>query len=270
MIMDQSDNGDGEGFLINSGWNPLAAAVLGHVRGVARKAVDFVFPPLCAGCNGMTANNATVCPDCWNALSFIEGGVCDLCGFPFVLEAAEGTLCLSCRATPRTFDRTRSALLYDDTLAAIIVRFKHGERTDLAPLLANMTVRAARDARADIVCPVPIHRRRLFSRGYNQAALLSAAVAKTLGLPHIPDLLVRGRDTGTQGGLSRKGRRRNVRAAFSIPAGRVGTVAGRSILLVDDVFTTGATVDECARALKGAGAARVEVVTLARVPGPSA
>ena len=169
------------------------------------------------------------------------------------------------------FARARSVLVYDDASRPLILGFKHGDQTHAAAAFGNWLARAGSEmlAEADLVVPVPLHRWRLFRRRFNQAALLGKAVARRAGVRCVPDLLVRGRATPSQGGLSRSGRQRNVKGAFAVRPKRLRDVTGARIVLIDDVLTTGATVSECARVLLRAGAARVDVLTLARVPGPS-
>ena len=163
--------------------------------------------------------------------------------------------------------RARAAFIYDDASRPIILAFKHADRTDLAPVLATWLRRpaAALLADADIIAPVPLHWTRLLSRRFNQAALLSNRLARLSGTKPVPDLLVRRKRTGTQGGKSRRARQRNVQGAFKVPARHRAQLRDKRVLLVDDVMTTGATLDATARALLRGGASAVDVVTLARV-----
>lgn len=175
--------------------------------------------------------------------------------------------CPACEAKPHKFDRARAACLYDEHSREPILQLKHADRTDLAPLFARWLSRAGAQliAEADAVVPVPLHRWRLLSRRYNQAAEVARRLAADAGLPYLPDALIRPRPTATQGGRSASGRRRNVAGAFTVPPGRKRLIDGRRILLIDDVLTTGATADACARALKAAGAAEVNLAVIARV-----
>jgi ComF family protein len=170
-------------------------------------------------------------------------------------------------ARPRAFDAARAACLYDEVSRDPILKLKHADRTDLAPLFARWLSRAAAELleEAEAVAPVPLHPLRLLKRRYNQAAEVARPLARLAGLPYRPDVLVRRRATETQAGKSGSGRRRNVAGAFHVPQRRRAQVEGRRILLVDDVLTTGATAEACARALKQAGAARVDLAVLARV-----
>ncbi len=204
-------------------------------------------------------------PGAWARITFLDDPVCDGCGVP--AEYAMIGRCPSCEAKPHRFDRARAACLYDEHSREPILQFKHADRTDLAPLFARWLSRAARDliAEADAIAPVPLHRWRLLSRRYNQAAEIGRRLALVSGKPFLPDALTRTRATASQGGRSASGRRRNVAAAFAVPGGRAQQVAGKRILLIDDVLTTGATADGCARALKAAGASSVSLAVIARV-----
>ena len=170
-------------------------------------------------------------------------------------------------AKPRAFARARAACLYDDASHGPILQLKHADRTDLAPLFARWISRSARDLLegAHAIAPVPLHPTRLFNRRYNQAAEIARPLSRLSGVPYLPDALIRVRATETQGGKSGGGRRRNVAAAFHVRASRAKQVAGRRILLIDDVMTTGATIEGCARVLLKAGAACVDVAVIARV-----
>jgi len=158
-------------------------------------------------------------------------------------------------------------MAYDDHSRGLVLGLKHGDRLEGAPTLARWMARAGREllTDTDMIVPVPLHRWRLLSRRYNQSAVLTNRIAQLTGCPSMPDLLVRKRATPTQGGLSRSQRQKNVRGAFAVRSGRHSQVKGRNVLLVDDVMTTGATVDACTRVLERAGAQRVDVLTLARV-----
>ena len=239
-------------------------AVLG--RTVAAGAIDLVLPPSCLACDAPVSAAGGLCPDCWSRISFIGRPCCARCGLPFAIEAAPDAICGDCARVPPVFDRARAAFLYEGAGRQLILAFKMADRSWLAPRLAAWLQRAAAPLlpEADVVVPVPLHRWRLLARRFNQAAVLARLVAREADAIMVPDLLVRTRRTATQTRLSRPERRRNVRGAFAVRRSRLSLVAGRSVLLVDDVMTTGATVSACARALRRAGAARVDVATLAR------
>ncbi|MFL5295953.1 MAG: ComF family protein [Phenylobacterium sp.] len=234
-----------------------------RVRGLWRGALDMVFPP--QSIDGGPAQAGGLSAAAWSRIQWLDGPVCDGCGVPFEFET--GGRCAACMATPRAFDHARAACLYDETSREPILKLKHADRTDLAPLLARWLSRAAREliAEADAIAPVPLHPSRLLSRRFNQAAEIARPLSRLTGLAYLPDALIRRRATDTQGGKSGSGRKRNVAGAFEVPAARAGQVAGKRILLVDDVLTTGATAEGCARALKAAGAVRVDVAVVARV-----
>lgn len=205
--------------------------------------------------------------EAWIRIPFIDGPLCDGCGAPFEYDLGEGVRCADCTARPRAFSRGRAACLYDEASRGPILQLKHADRTDLAPLFARWISRSARDLleEADALVPVPLHASRLLGRRYNQAAEIARPLSRLSGVPYLADSLARVRATGSQGGKSASGRKRNVAAAFAVPAARRAGVQGRTLLLIDDVMTTGATLEGCARALLAAGAARVHVAVVARV-----
>ena len=227
-----------------------------------RVALDMLFPPqaLDGGPRPLAGGFSAAA---WSRIRFLDGPVCDGCGAPF--EFDPGERCAACQAKPRAFDAARAACLYDEASRDPILKLKHADRLDLAPMLARWLSRSARELieDADAIAPVPLHPLRLLRRRYNQAAEIARPLAAMTGTPYLPDALVRRRPTATQGGKSGSGRKRNVAGAFDVPDPR--RVEGLRILLVDDVLTTGATAEGCARALKAAGAARVDLAVVARV-----
>lgn len=234
---------------------------------LARSLLDVLLPPRCLACGTIVGEPGALCPDCFARVTFLGPPQCARCGDPFELPMEENAVCAVCVAEPPPFDRARAVMRYDDGARDLVLRFKHADRTDCAPAFARWMIRAGRDlvTAADVIAPVPLHRLRLLKRRYNQAALLARAIDRQSGAPgrFVPDLLTRARRTPPQEGLGRQGRARNVRAAFAVVD--AARVQGRRVLLVDDVLTTGATVGECARTLRRAGAAAVDVVCLARV-----
>jgi ComF family protein len=237
-----------------------------------RAVLDIFFPPLCMSCRKRVSEPHALCAACWLAISFIERPLCARCGNPFDADPGSETICGPCHLHPHNFDRARSLFRYDDASKSLVLGLKHGDRLDHLPGLARWLARAGdellRDA--DVIVPVPLHRWRLWKRRFNQSALLAENLARHSGKPHRPLVLIRTRHTASQGEMpSAKARRRNVLGAFRVPPATLAEVRGRKILLVDDVFTTGATLDACARALKRAGAARVDVITVSRVVRPS-
>lgn len=239
------------------------------LRRMPVRLLDLVLPPRCAGCGASVAEAGALCPACWRAIEFLAPPCCPRCAYPFEFEVSEQTLCAACLARPPVYDRARAVVRYDDGSRGMLLAFKHADRTDLAPVFGRWLARAGSDllATADLVAPVPLHWTRLWTRRYNQAALLAQRVAVEAGRPFRPDLLIRRKRTQPQkSGFA--ARRRNVAGAFSVPQRRRPAIEGRRILLIDDVRTTGATLDGCARALKAAGAAGVDVLTLALVVRP--
>ena len=231
--------------------------------------LDLLLPPRCPSCGDLVPDAARLCADCWATLNFLSGPACACCGFPFPHDKGEEVLCGVCQAHPRQFDRVRSALVYDGGSRPLLLGFKHGDRTDLAPFLTDLLYLAGRDllAESDLILPVPLHRRRLIRRRFNQAALLAAGLARKSHLPWDSLLLRRHKATIPQEG-NYSARQKNVRAAFSIGPDKAGILKGRRILLVDDVYTTGATLQSCARELKKRGADKVYGLTIARVVRP--
>lgn len=237
-------------------------------RGLARAAAmaaDVLLPGRCLRCGVVVGGASALCPACWESIHFIAAPLCDRCGQPFEVDPAGGALCGQCMADPPLYARARAVFRYDEASRPLVLRFKHGDRTAAAPQFARWMARAGGPllAEAQLVAPVPLHRWRLWRRRYNQAALLAQALAKQAEIPYLPDALARVRATPSQGTLGRGQRRRNVQGAFHVR--RPEAVAGKRILLVDDVLTSGSTVGECVRVLLRAGAERVEVLTLARV-----
>lgn len=227
--------------------------------------LDLLFPPLCLKCEVPVQQDQALCADCWKALRFIAPPCCACCGLPFDLPVEEGTLCGACLEKTSNLSALRSALVYDDASRDIILRFKNGDRQHPARALAQWMQRAgaALLAEADVIVPVPLHRWRLLRRTYNQSAMLARALADLSCRPLAPDLLQRVRATEKQKDKNRKERALNVRGAFAFDESY--DVRGLKVLLIDDVLTSGATLEECARVLLSAGAARVTALTLARV-----
>jgi ComF family protein len=227
--------------------------------------LDLIFPP--TALEGAAQPQTTgLGAEAWSRVRFIDAPVCDGCGAPFEFAIGGSERCVACDAQPRIFARARAACIYDEASRDLILQYKHADRTELASLFCRWIGRAAPDliAEADAIAPVPLHPLRLIRRRYNQAAEIARPLARRHDVAYLPDALVR-RRPGTQAGKSAAGRRRAVAGAFEVPASRRRQVEGKRILLIDDVFTTGATVDRCARALLAAGASAVDVAVVARV-----
>jgi ComF family protein len=232
-------------------------------------ALDALLPPHCLTCDAAVDAQGHLCAGCFGQLTFITAPLCRCCGVPFP-HAGAGPLCPGCAAAPPAFEAARAALRYDAGAQRLILPFKHGDRTEFAGLLARHMARAgaALLARAELVVPVPLHWRRLLARRYNQSALLGARLARQAGLPHAPDLLRRRRRTPPLGALGAAERAAALEDAFAVSRRGAARIAGRRVLLIDDVMTSGATAEGCARVLLAAGAAAVAVLAAARVPDP--
>lgn len=236
-------------------------------RRALSRVIDALLPPQCLACRAPVDRSGQLCAPCWGELAWIEEPLCAACGLPFDFDLGPEALCAACAADHPAYDRARAVLRYDEHSRALVLAFKHADRTQGAPAFGSWMARAgaALIADAEVVAPVPLHRWRLLARRFNQAALLAAAAANGARAQVAPDLLRRLRATPSQGGLSPAQRADNVAGAFAVRRGREPLVEGRRVLLVDDVMTTGATVEACARTLKRAGARAVDVLILARV-----
>lgn len=249
-------------------WRAAWKGATRHARDLGRSAADLILPPLAHDSREATAA-AGLTPDAWSRIAFLEAPVCDGCGAAFEFDggAFAEDRCAACLAQPYGFARARAACVYDDASRGLILRYKHGDQQQFAPLFARWIGRAAADllAEADVVAPVPLHPFRLLSRRFNQAAEVARPLARDAALDYVPDALIRTTHTDSQGGKSQRGRRLNVRKAFAVAEAGRRRIKGRRILLIDDVLTTGATGEACARALLDAGARAVDLAVIARV-----
>lgn len=236
-----------------------------------RSVLDVVTPPLCLSCSTLVDEPASLCVACWDRLRHIDEPVCDALGTPFAYDQGEGALSAAALSDPPAWDRARAAVLFDDEAAKLVHALKYRDRPEAGLLMARMMARAGRRllGEADVILPVPLHWLRLWRRRFNQSAILAQRLALVSGTPWRHDVLLRGRRTRAQVGLDQEQRRRNVRNAFTVRPDRLAAVAGRRVLLVDDVRTTGATAEACALALRKAGAARIDLLTFALVPLPA-
>lgn len=241
----------------------------GWTRGLRRfgqASLDFIYPPVCAGCGVIVTRHGGVCPACWAGLKLIERPYCEVLGLPFTHDLGKGILSADAIADPPVFDRLRSVAIHDGIARNLVHALKYRDRTDLAVMMAEWMIRAGDGevARSEAIVAVPLHAFRLWGRRYNQSAELARTIARLSGKPFLATALSRTRRTRRQVGLGKAARRDNVKGAFSVPEAQRPAVFGRRLILVDDVYTTGATVNAATRALKRAGATEVTVLTFAR------
>jgi ComF family protein len=251
---------------LRTAWSNRAAVARAAGR-LGSAAIGLVYPPACIACGGATGEAHALCAACWRELRFIERPFCERLGTPFPLDLGPALLSPAAIADPPVFERARAVACYDDTARRVVHRLKYSDRLDLARALGGMMARSgaelARDA--DVIVPVPLHRTRLWWRRFNQSMALARVVARTHAKPCEPDLLLRVKRTKPQVGLSRNERGENLQGAFRVPVAAKPRLAGRRVLLVDDVLTTGATANAASRALLRGGAAAVDVLAFARV-----
>lgn len=241
---------------------PIPRMLRLSLRGV----VAFALPPRCPGCGTVAAEDHVFCLACWQALDFLGGPACGQCGEPIELAYHDDARCGACLADPPPFDRARAAVAYGPIARALALKLKYGRRPGIAQTMAR-PMRRVGGAMLDgaLIAPVPLHRRRLWSRGYNQAALIARALARDGTGELALDLIDRLKATPPLRGLGRLARERTVAGAFRLDPKWAQVVKGRRVVLIDDVYTTGSTVRGCARVLKRAGAGEVNVLCWARV-----
>jgi ComF family protein len=232
----------------------------------AKLALDVALPTLCVACREPVDGDG-VCAGCWAKLSFIAPPFCPRLGIPFVYDPGSDMLSMEAIANPPAYARARAAVRYDDVARTLVHALKYQDRTDLAPAMGRWMARAGHELLddADVLVPVPLHWRRAWGRRYNQSGALARVIERQTGVRMAPEALRRIRPTEQQIGLSRTQRASNVQGAFKVATDRQSLIAGRRVVLVDDVLTSGATVDACARALLRAKAASVDVLVFARV-----
>src|SRR3954469_21744522 len=232
----------------------------------AQLALDIALPTLCVACRE-PVHGEGVCAQCWAKLSFIAPPLCPRLGIPFVYDPGPGLLSMEAISDPPAYGRARAAVHYDDVARTLVHALKYQDRTDLAPAMGRWMAHAGREliGEADVLVPVPLHWRRGWSRRYNQSGALARVIERQTGVKLVSEALRRVRPTQQQIGLSRAQRASNVQGAFKVSADRSAEIAGRRVVLIDDVLTSGATTDACARALLRAKAAQVDVLVFARV-----
>jgi ComF family protein len=241
------------------------AAIADGMKWLGRAALDFALPARCAGCGTITDAPHQFCSDCWQQVEWLGQGGCEQCGLP--LEATEIEQCGRCLAKPPLIERSRAAMAYGDIARSLVLRLKYSRKVALAETMARAMRPLVDAAPGTILVPVPLHRSRLWWRGFNQSGLIAASLAKASGLEHRPALLTRVRRTRALKNMNARARANEVKAAFGIAPS--ADVKGGHFLLVDDVLTTGSTSEACARTLLRAGATRVDLICFARVVRPS-
>ena len=250
---------------------PRAAAWLARAAYLGRSAVhaglSVIYPPTCIGCGGATGEAHALCARCWSDIRFIERPYCERLGTPFAVDLGIPLLSPGAIADPPVFDRARAVARYDDVARKLVHRLKYGDRLELARALGAMMARSGAEllGDADVIVPVPLHRRRLWWRRFNQAMALASVIGKGSGIPCDPFLLARVKATKPQVGLTKAQRGENLQGAFRVPAEARPRLQGKRVLLVDDVLTTGATANAASRALLRGGARAVDVLAFARV-----
>lgn len=228
--------------------------------------LNLLFPPQCLNCDARVPTHGTLCLPCWQQIQFISDPMCECCGLPFDYDIGSHALCASCLHIRPLYGRARAAFRYDEHSRRLITRFKYSDQTQLAKIYGVWLVKAGGEllAQTDIIIPVPLHYWRFLHRRFNQSALLAHIIAKKTEIKYLPNTLKRTRHTTQQTGLTRKQRETNVKGAFTINKRYAYRIKGKNILLIDDVMTTGSTIEQCTKALLKAGAAQVNVLTLAR------
>lgn len=232
-----------------------------------KKLLHILLPPQCVSCDQLLENTLGVCPSCWKKVTFISDPYCICCGMPFELDLEEDLICGECYRQKPFFDVCRSVVAYNKNSRSLIIKFKHSDALYLAPLFTRWLKAISVDLITSeaLIVPVPLHWTRLFTRTYNQAAILARLLAIETKTQFLPTALKRKRRTSSQGGLSRKARIENVSGCFELNLKYQDIIRHKRVILIDDVFTTGATVNACAKVLKKAGAKKIIVLTLGRV-----
>lgn len=228
--------------------------------------VNTLFPARCAACSELTESHGSLCATCWQNIHFIADPICCKCGLPFEYNIGEKAVCGRCMEHKPAYTEARAIFKYDENSRSQVLALKYHDKTQLAPIFGRWLARIAGTYKdkAQFIMPVPLHPMRIVTRRYNQAALLSYALSEHIGLPVLHNTLLRTRMTPTQSGLTRRQRADNMRGAFRVPEKKREVIKGNSVILIDDVMTTGATLEACARALHDAGVQDVYVLTLAR------
>lgn len=229
--------------------------------------LDTILPPRCVGTGKIVDIQGSISPDFWSELNFIEKPFCKTCGLPFSFDVGEDCLCANCLDTPPEFDKTRAAVVYNDASRKVILAFKFKDKTHYLHTFVPWMMRSGAELikTADYIIPVPLHNKKLRQRLFNQSALLAQEIARRSGKNYLAEGLIRSRNTTPQKGLSKKERLANISGAFEVNKKFAKELTGKTVLLIDDIFTTGSTLNECAKMLKKAGATEVNILAIARV-----
>ena len=246
----------------------------GIIKNLSGLILDRLLPPRCLSCGEGIQDVGRICMDCWKELNFLSRPLCDCCGYPFnfteqISQEFSPGLCAACQRKHPPFRHARAALRYDDGCRRMIISYKHGDRTDYETFFTRMLMQASQNMEISgaVIAPVPLHEKRLKKRRYNQAALIAKNFSEKKSLDYIPDLLIRRKYTPPQSG-NYGSRKRNVAGAFRVTDKYSAMIRRRPVLLIDDVYTTGATVRACAAILRRAGSGPVDIITIARVCAP--
>ncbi|MEO8757419.1 MAG: ComF family protein [Devosia sp.] len=252
---------------METGAGLVKTGVAGALRRLGGVALDLLYPPVCLSCDKPVATADALCPDCFRDLRPITPPLCQVLGIPFAVSLGPDARSAEAIADPPPFDRSRSAVVYNDVARALIGKLKYGDRSELARFCARLMAQAGQELWGydAVLVPVPLHRARQFSRRYNQSTELARALGKLTGLPVDPVLTIRRKNTRQRVGLSGSARQRNVAGAFAPHPDALARLKGRRVIIVDDVITTGSTVNAVTRALKAGGAERIDVISFARV-----
>jgi len=245
---------------------------MSFIKSLRHAVLNTLLPPACLACDTPVDADGQFCLTCFKRANFVSSPFCQLCGVPLPYASGAGRTgaCIKCEAAPPPYGTARAALRYDDVAQALILPFKYADRTELARGLALLMARAGADllAGANILVPVPLHITRLRARRYNQSALLANALSRITGLPVAPDVLIRVKATAPLAKMGLAARQAELQDAILVRPNRESLVFGKTVLLIDDVMTSGTTAEACAAALLAAGARRVDVLTAARVADP--
>jgi len=244
----------------------MASALTSPVRSLGKLLLDFALPARCAGCADVIEEVGAFCPACWGQMEWLGNAGCQRCGLP--LAGTEVDHCARCLANPPKLDRMRAVVAYDEIPRSIVLRLKYGRKVALARTMARYMAPLKGDWDSSaLIVPVPLHRWRLWGRGFNQSALIARELSQCWGLETDSRILRRYKRTRPLKGLNHTQRRKAVAGAFR--ANHADGIKGRTIILIDDVLTSGSTAEACARVLRRAGAGRIELICWARVVRPA-